>query len=265
MKEPRKYYQLVNNDDDSADLYIFGDISTWPSDYFGDKSAWSIVKELQELTASSLNVHINSYGGAVSEGLAIYNILKNHAAKVTTYCDGFACSAASVVFMAGEERIMSPASLLMIHDAWTIVMGDAKDLRKAADDIETITQASVNAYKSVATIPEEKIKELMDNETWILPEDALSYGFATSVSEEDDEEEAQQSAFRSIMKKLTEPAGVLVSQEAGIELDEEAIGTLADSISGKLLTALLDPDGRKEKPAEDTYGWNRFFEKEKKK
>ena len=206
MKEPRKYYQLVKSEQsDSADLYIFGDISTWPSDYFGDKSAWSIVKELKDIDVATLHVHINSYGGDVSEGLAIYNVLKSHEAEVITHCDGFACSAASVVFLAGKERIMSPASLLMIHNAWTFAMGNAEDLRKTADDIETITQASVNAYKAVATIDEAKIKELMDNETWILPDDALEYGFATSIDEEIDEEGVQQSAFRIIRDKLISP------------------------------------------------------------
>lgn len=266
MKEPRKYYQLVQNEDDSADLYIFGDISTRPSDYFGNKSAWSIVKELKELTASKLNVHINSYGGDVSEGLAIYNVLKNHAAKVTTWCDGFACSAASVVFMAGDERIMSPASLLMIHNAWTVAMGNAEDLRKAAEDIETITQASVNAYKAAASISEEEIKELMDKETWILPEDAVSYGFATSVSGEEAEEGAQQSAFRTIMEKLT--SGELVSHagetEISVLVDEEQLQGMADHISDRLLEKLLDPETRfRKKDQGDTYGWNRFFEKEK--
>ena len=267
MKEPRKYYQLIQNeDDDSADLYIFGDISTWPSDYFGDKSAWSIVKELKELTASHLNVHINSYGGAVSEGLAIYNVLKNHKAKVTTYCDGFACSAASVVFMAGDERIMSPASLLMIHNAWTIAMGNAEELRKAAEDIETITQASVNAYKSVATISEEEIKDLMNNETWILPDDAVSYGFATSVSNEEEEEDAQQSAFRTIMEKLTGKNQGVLHEEGertiSVEVDQEQLMAMADRISGNLLEKLLEPEGNPEgKKHEDTYGWNRFFEK----
>ena len=216
MREPIKYYQLVKNEQsDSADLYIFGDISSWPSDYYGDKSAWSIVKELKDLDVTQLHVHINSYGGDVAEGLAIYNVLRNHSAEVITYCDGFACSAASVVFMAGEERVMSPASLLMVHNAWTIALGNAEELRKTADDIETITQASINAYKAVATIDEAKIKELMDNETWILPEDALEYGFATAIDEEVEEDGVQQSAFSIIRNKLISP----VAHETEFNID----------------------------------------------
>ena len=105
-----KYYCLEVSQE-AADLYIFGDITARPWDE-KDKDAYGIVKELQALETDKVNVHINSYGGDVSEGLAIYNVLKNSKAKVTTYCDGFACSAASVIFMAGEDRVMNSASLV---------------------------------------------------------------------------------------------------------------------------------------------------------
>lgn len=125
-----KYYALESSGNE-ADLYIFGDITTWPWDE-KDRDAYGIVKELQSLEADKLNVHINSYGGDVSEGLAIYNVLKNSQIKITTYCDGFACSAASVIFMAGDERIMNSASLLMIHNAWSRASGNANEFRKKA-------------------------------------------------------------------------------------------------------------------------------------
>jgi ATP-dependent Clp protease protease subunit len=96
--------------------------------------------------------------------------------------------------MAGDERIMNESSLLMIHNAWTMAVGNSAELRKQADDLEKITQASVEAYKSHSSISEEEIKELMDNETWILPEEALSYGFATTV-EKTENEKASQSAW----------------------------------------------------------------------
>ena len=263
MRKPKKYYQLVqSNADDSADLYIFGDISSWPSDYFGDKSAWSIVKELGDLDAAHLHVHINSYGGDVAEGLAIYNVLKNHSAEVITHCDGFACSAASVVFMAGEERIMSPASLLMVHNAWTIALGNAEELRKTADDIETITQASVNAYKAVATIDESKIKELMDNETWILPEDALEYGFATSIDEEIEEDGVQQSAFRIIRDKLISPEES--EPEVTIWADGRIYETLVGDIAKGVVNNIKEFQKEQNKPSNippepESNGWDKFF------
>ena len=247
-KTPTKYYQLTQNDT-SADLYIFGDICAWAWPELGEQSGVTIVNQLKELDVDTINVHINSYGGDVAEGLAIYNVLREHKAQIVTICDGFACSAASVVFMAGDRRVMQPASLLMTHNAWTVAMGNAAQLRKTADDIETITQASVEAYKKVATISEEEIKALMDAETWILPKDAVEYGFATEIDDEDDEDdEPKQSAFSVIMRKLTAPEPVLEAQEIKIDIDE-----LAKALSEVIMKGTEKP----EQP--DT--WAAFFER----
>ena len=254
MKEPKKYFQLTQKED-TADLYIFGDIEKWAYEPAGEQSGVTIVNQLKALKATSINVHINSYGGDVSEGLAIYNTLREHPAQITTICDGFACSAASVVFMAGDKRVMSPASLLMIHNAWTIAMGNASALRKTADDIETITQASVEAYKRTATISEEEIKALMDAETWILPKDAVEYGFATEIDDEDDDDEPKQSAFGVIMQKLISVPASLECETAPMEIAEDSIKALADRISGKLLEKLMEPDT----PAAKKSGWDTYF------
>ena len=255
-KTPIKYYQLVKNDA-SADLYIFGDICAWAWPELGEQSGVTIVNQLKELDVDTINVHINSYGGDVSEGLAIYNVLREHKAQIVTICDGFACSAASVVFMAGDRRVMQPASLLMIHNAWTVAMGNAAQLRKTADDIETITQASVEAYKKVATISEEEIKALMDAETWILPKDAVEYGFATEIDDEDDDDEPKQSAFGVIMQKLTAPEAVLEAQEIDID-------ALAEKIAVKLAAKKPKPEEEPKEPKTPpvcNHGWDKYFMK----
>lgn len=181
MKE--RFYQLTNVSEDSATLYIYGDITSikW---FENDVCVYDLAKEIGDLNGKALTVRINSYGGEVAEGLAIYNLLKSYAGEVTTICDGFACSAASVVFMAGAKRIMPRSSLLMIHNAWTRASGDADDLRKAADDIEKITQPSVEIYTSVSNLDADEIKAMMDAETWIEADEALDFGFATEISEE---------------------------------------------------------------------------------
>lgn len=181
MKE--RFYQLTNVSEDSATLYIYGDITSikW---FENDVCVYDLAKEIGDLNGKALTVRINSYGGEVAEGLAIYNLLKSYAGEVTTICDGFACSAASVVFMAGAKRIMPRSSLLMIHNAWTRASGDADDLRKAADDLEKITQPSVEIYTSVSNLDADEIKAMMDAETWIDADEALDYGFATEISEE---------------------------------------------------------------------------------
>lgn len=205
------YYSMVTSEN-AATINIYGDITSWAWEELGEVSAVNLSKQLEELgDVSEINVYINSYGGEVAEGLAIYNALKRHKAKVKTYCDGFACSIASVIFMAGDERIMGDSSLLMIHNAWSWAMGNAQELRKQADDLDKITQASVTAYKTHSTLTEEEIKELLDNETWILPEEAMEYGFATAI-EKTENEKASQSAkmcLLDIIKKYRE------------ELDEE--------------------------------------------
>lgn len=181
MKE--RFYQLTNVSEDSATLYIYGDITSikW---FENDVCVYDLAKEIGDLGGKALTVRINSYGGEVAEGLAIYNLLKSYEGEVTTVCDGFACSAASVVFMAGAKRIMPRSSLLMIHNAWTWASGDADDLRKAADDLEKITQPSIEIYTSVSNLDADEIKAMMDAETWIDADEALDFGFATEISEE---------------------------------------------------------------------------------
>ena len=191
----KRNYFSMEKVNETATINIYGDITSWAWEELGEVSAVNLSKQLEALgDVNEINVFINSYGGEVAEGLAIYNALKRHKAKVTTYCDGFACSIASVIFMAGDERIMSEASLLMIHNAWIWASGNAEELRKQADDLEKITQASVEAYKAHSSLTEKEIKNLMDHETWILPEEALSYGFATSIDRTENKN-ASQNAF----------------------------------------------------------------------
>lgn len=258
MSKDNRYFQLVQDTEDTADLYIFGDICKWAWEEDGDANGMTIVKKLRALNVKTINVHINSYGGDVSEGLAIYNVLRESSAQIVTVCDGFACSAASVVFMAGDKRIMRPASLLMIHNAWTYAMGNAAELRKSADDLDTITQASVEAYKQVATISEDEIKALMDAETWILPDDAVAYGFATDIDDDDDDEdELMQSAFGLISQRLRMPIpaeGVLEETEV-IDLD-----VLANDIAEKVSAKLAAREETDNTPA--TNGWDTFFKGE---
>ena len=199
-----RYYSLAT-EGDSAEVCIFGDITSYPWEGTGDMSAYNLSKQLAELgDVKQINVRINSYGGEVAEGLAIYNALRNHKAKVITICDGFACSIASVIFMAGDERIMNDSSLLMIHNAWTLAEGNADQLRKQADDLEKINEASFKAYLSKVSITEEELKALMDNETWISPEDAVEYGFATDVKR-DDSDKPSQNARKKVQKMILNP------------------------------------------------------------
>jgi ATP-dependent Clp protease protease subunit len=196
----KKYYSLVEENNE-ATLNIYGEITSWewsPNDI----SSYTLSKQLESIEANTINVYINSYGGEVAEGLAIYNALKRHKAKVITYVDGFACSIASVIFMAGDERIMSNSSLLMIHNAWAYTAGNANELRKMADDLDIMTQASINAYMLDVNITEEELKQLLDNETWLSPQLALEMNFCSSIVNEKNSDKASQSVKKSLFKMI---------------------------------------------------------------
>lgn len=198
----RRYFSLETSGSE-ANIVIYGDVTSWPWSE-SDVSSYNLSKQIEGLDVDTINVGINSYGGEIGEGLAIYNALKRHPAKVRTRCDGFACSIASVIFMAGDERVMADPSMLMIHNGWTFAQGDAKALRKQADDIEKMTEASVQIYMQHATIEEEELRALMDAETWIAADDAVSMGLATSI-EGTDSGKPSQSVRRKVMQMLRNP------------------------------------------------------------
>lgn len=243
----QKYYSLetANN---VADLYIFGDITSYPWDE-KDKDAYGVVKELQKLEADTINVHINSYGGDVSEGLAIYNTLKAHKAEIITICDGFACSAASVIFMAGDIRIMNEASLLMIHNPWTYACGNANEFRKQAEDLDKIAQASINAYMSKVNIEEDELKSLLDNETWLTAQDCLEKGFATAVSVGNDDGLINQSAFQNIREKILAKKELVNSK-----INAEEIANLVFEKLCVLTNAVILSEPKEEKTKESAWG-----------
>lgn len=216
----KPYYQLTTNGPE-ASLAIYGDITSLPYTE-SDVSAYNLSAKIAELQdVSRISVYINSYGGEVKEGLAIYNALKRHPAQVVTYCDGMACSIASVIFMAGDIRIMNKASLLMIHNAWTYAEGNAEELRKQADDLEKITSASIAAYMTNVNLSKPKLKALMDAETWLTPKEALRYGFASQI-EAAETGAPSQSAKKRIFERL------LQSMQADEEPEEQAAEPLQE-------------------------------------
>lgn len=187
---------------DTLELYIYGDVQGDGYDWLTDeivKSETSAKYFREELAkypdAKQINVYINSYGGSVFEGTAIYSQLKRHPAQKTVYVDGFACSVASVIAMAGDKVIMPKNTMMMIHNAWNIAIGNATQLRKAADDLDTIMEGNRQAYlqKSDGKISEDKLMELLEAETWLTADQCLQYGFADEVlGQEADLTEAKQ-------------------------------------------------------------------------
>ncbi|EMF0108790.1 Clp protease ClpP [Enterococcus hirae] len=197
MKKFWECKQSANQNE--ADVFIFGEIVSFKWDDT-DTTAASFQKDLKELgEVSQINLHINSPGGSVFEGIAIGNMLKQHKARVVAHVDALAASIASVIVASCDEVIMPENSMLMIHNPWITSMGNAKELRKQADDLDKIAESSVVTYlaKAGEKLTEEKIKQIMDEETWLSAQEAYSYGLCDVV------ESANQVAA-SISQKLFE-------------------------------------------------------------
>lgn len=174
---------LNKSSDGEIDLYIYGDVTSNDWKYNDSDVSSYDIKELLEnfKDVKVINVHINSCGGDVYEGIAIYNLLKNHNAKVKVYIDGIAASIASAVAMAGDEIIMSESSMMMIHNCYCWAQGNSQELRKQADDMDKVMQAVISCYMSKINITEEKLKEMLAEETYLSAEECLKIGFATSI------------------------------------------------------------------------------------
>lgn len=179
----QEYFRMEKVANDSADIYIEGEIvgQKWSD---SDTSAKSFRDGLKELgNVKSLNVHVNSPGGSVFDGIAIYNMLKQHSAKVNIYVDGLAASIASVIAMSGDTIFMPSNSMMMIHQPWSFAMGNAKEMRKMAETLDSIAQSSIVTYlgKTGDKLTKDKLVEMMDEETWLTADEALEYGFADEV------------------------------------------------------------------------------------
>lgn len=161
------------------EILIYSDIG--PEEW-GGVSAKSVKAQLDKIgDAEEITVRINSPGGDVFDGFAIYNLLAQHPAKINVKVDGWAASAASVIMMAGDTREVAANALVMIHNPWTMAIGDASNMRKTADLLDQIKDSIVTTYKAGTTLEDEEIVALMDAETWFDAQGAIDAGLATAV------------------------------------------------------------------------------------
>ena len=154
------------------------------SNFFGDGiTAKAFQKELSALgKVSTINVHINSPGGDVFDGFAIYNQLAQHPARIEVDVDGVAASIASIIAMAGDEIRVAKNATIMIHNPRGFAAGDEKEMQRVSALLRTIKGNLVDTYKERTGNSPEKITAWMDDETWFTAESALENGFATSVT-----------------------------------------------------------------------------------
>lgn len=173
-------------------LYIYDDVTdygnfnweTWEYDD-SETSANYFREQLAAIPeTSTIELHVNSNGGSVKEGIAIYNLLKQHNAEKVCYVDGFAYSIASVICMACDKIVMGLGTSMLIHNMAMSVYGDAQTLRKCADDLDVLMESNRKIYMERAkNLTEEQLTEMMDNETFLTPQQCLEYGFCDEIAE----------------------------------------------------------------------------------
>jgi ATP-dependent Clp protease protease subunit len=207
----RQWYRIQNAaKTDEATVYIYQEIES-----FWGVSAHDFVRELAGIKASTIHVRINSPGGDVFDGMAIYNALKRHPSEIVTHVDGLAASAASIIALAGDRVVMGVGSFLMIHNAWGIVIGDAKDMREMADSLEKITGSLAGIYATRTGKPADEIQAMLDAETWLSAEEAVEGGFA---DETEDAPKASASFDLSRFRNVPDPLkGARSDEPAKIE------------------------------------------------
>ncbi len=233
-----KQFFAIQQLDRGADIYIFGDIVSYPWTELGEASGMSIVNQIKNLDVDEIRVHIDSYGGSVSEGGAIYNALRQHPAKIVAYGDGFVASAALFPFLAGDERIASSLSAYYFHQVMVAASGYASDLRAAADEAEKMTEIGINAFVERTGMDADQVRQLMQAETWLTPAQALDCGLATSITS-DGALPIAQDAKRAVMQRVlqadkpTAPATVPPSNTAPVE-PAPRLATLADQIKNMI-------------------------------
>lgn len=201
MKHPKMKYrfnQLAGTN--KHQLYIYDDVTsygtfdwnTWEYDE-SETSANYFREQLNEIPdTDEIELYINSYGGSVKEGIAIYNMLKRKACQKTCYVDGFAYSVASVICLACDKIIMGLGTSMMIHNMWIRCEGNAKELRKQADDLDVLMESNRQVYLARAkNLTEEELIEMMDKETILTPEQCLEYGFCDEIAEDIKADEKQ--------------------------------------------------------------------------
>ena len=169
------YNMTAAEGETSAEVSIYDAIGSF------DVNAKQFVDELKEINADTINLRINSPGGSVIDGNAMFNALQRHPAKVITHIDGLAASMASVIAMAGDEVHMADNALLMIHNPWTFSMGDADELRADADLLDKMSASILSAYGR-SQYEAEEIKDLMDAETWFTAQEAFDAGLVDHIS-----------------------------------------------------------------------------------
>lgn len=216
----KDFFKVVNGVDSSGiELYIDGPISS--EIWWGDEATPQALRdELKKINSNRITVVINSGGGDVWAGLAMYNALRELDAEVTVRVDGLAASIASVIAMAGDKIIMSPGSMMMIHKASAWAGGDADELKKVIEMLEAVEESIVPIYADRTGLDREKIQEMMDAETWMSAEEAVTNGFADEIAKKT--EQVVENSFSSTLALSMSATKSSIEKHMEVKAEEAA-------------------------------------------
>ncbi len=175
MTDIKKILDSVKMEGNIPAYNIYGDITSSPYDSWeGDTCPVFIKNFIENNKGREIHIHINSPGGNVFSGIAIYNMIKAREGKTVVYIDALAASAASVIALAGDEIYMPRGAMLMVHEPWTICTGNAGELRKQADSLDKICESITDIYSSASGYDRNYINELLKAETWLTAEESAA-------------------------------------------------------------------------------------------
>lgn len=227
------WYSITNKSEAETEVFIYDEIGLW------GVTAGDFVNELRDIKSDTITLRINSPGGDVFDGIAIYNACKRHRAIINVFIDGIAASAASFIAMAGDTVTMMPHTQMMIHEAHGLVIGPADDMRKMADILDKSSDniASIYAERAGGTVAE--WRERMQDETWLSAEEAVELGLADGIEGEEEEDvEARQAP--QIGASIDAVAQVPPVAQAEPEPKERDWNRLLDDVAGQADIALYE-------------------------
>lgn len=186
----RKWFSIsAKESPETADVLIY-DYIGW-----GGVSAADFAKDLARITAKTIHVRLNTPGGDVFDGLAIFNSLKSHGARITVAVDGIAASIGSIIAMAGDTITMGESAFLMVHNPWALAIGNAMDMREMAAILDKIGGSLAGIYANRAKVTTEQAQAWMDAETWFTAEEAKAAGLADAVQQNESAEAHAKARF----------------------------------------------------------------------
>jgi len=221
---PVEWFSIQAKDDGPVEVTIYDFIGT------GGVSASDMVTSLREVKGRDLNVRVNSPGGDVFDGIAIFNALRKHSGEVRVTVDGLAASAASVIAMAGESITMSQGAMLMIHDAWAMTIGNADDHIAMSETLNKVSAELAGIYSERTGVSSRAVRRLMQSETWLTAQEAKDQGFADVVEGENVQAQAREFVVPEGLMKAA-PAALISAEIVTEEAVAENVQAAEDSMA----------------------------------